>query len=63
MQKPKISNKRLKMKVLDRWENEGGRLSDEEIRTTENEIPSVGEDRTANEEHTSSDQERERSIG
>lgn len=30
-----ISRKRLKKKVLDRWENEGGRLYDEKTETTE----------------------------
>lgn len=35
MEKDDISRKRLKKKVLDRWENEGGRLCDDLTKTPE----------------------------
>ena len=39
MEKDDISRKRLKKKVLERWENEGGRLSDDSGKAPENGKP------------------------
>jgi len=36
MKENDISRKRLKRKVLDRWENEGGRLCDDRSKAPEN---------------------------
>lgn len=51
----RISRKRLKKKVLDRWENEGGSLSGEETKKTENKTTLPSDDR-ANDPGDTSDE-------
>jgi hypothetical protein len=54
----RISRKRLKKKVLDRWENEGGRLCDEETKTTQSGTRSLSDDRSTDTDERSSDETR-----
>lgn len=53
----RISRMRLRKKVLERWENEGGRLADEETSTAENKT-SLSDDRAADKSDRSSDEQR-----